>query len=121
MDIDMADALPKQMVAADEVQDLHISGDADLRQVRQSIQDNGAPAEIAEGEFADDKGVRQRPSCIEQVDERLAPGAEMVYPNRGIDQNHAGRDRRRGGAFNPLSLPPSFASRRALSRSISAL
>src|ERR1700681_2950716 len=42
MDIDVADAAPKQMVAADEVQDLDIGGDAGLGQIRQGIQDDGA-------------------------------------------------------------------------------
>jgi hypothetical protein len=121
MDIDAADPAPKQTVVADEVQNLVIGSDAGLWQIQHGIQDDVALTEIAERELAKNKGVRQHLSGLEELDKRLAPGAEMVYPNRGIDQNHGGLDRRRGGAFNPRSLPPSLANRRALSRSIRAL
>jgi hypothetical protein len=121
MDIDVADPAPRQTVVADEVQNLDIGSDAGLRQIQHSIQDDVALTEIAERELAKNKGVRQHLSGLEELNKRLAPGAEMVYPNRGVDQNHAGLGRRRGGAFNPRSLPPSLANRRALSRSIRAL
>jgi len=65
--------------------------------------------------------VHQHPSGTEEIDKRRVPAAQMIYPNRRINQDHAGRDRRRGGAFSAPSLPPSRAKRRALSRSISAL
>jgi hypothetical protein len=39
----------------------------------------------------------------------------MIHPNRSIDQDHEGRDRRRRGARNRDSVPPNRARRRALS------
>jgi len=119
--IDVTDAAPEQMLASDGVQHLDIGGDAGLGQIRQGVQDDGALTEIAESELAKDKGVHQHPSGTEEIDKRRVPAAQMIYPNRRINQDHAGRDRRRGGAFSAPSLPPSRAKRRALSRSISAL
>jgi hypothetical protein len=78
MDVDIADSAAEQTVTADEVQDLGIGGDPGLRKIRQGIQDNDALTEITEGEFAQDKGMCQHASCIEEVNKRLVPGTEMV-------------------------------------------
>ncbi len=45
---------------------------------------------------------------------------KVVDPDRGVDQNHCGSARRRGTVLRSGSVPPSLASRRALSRSIRA-
>jgi len=46
--------------------------------------------------------------------------AQMVDPDRGVDQDHAGSAWRRGSGFNCFSDPPKRAKRFALSRSIKA-
>jgi hypothetical protein len=60
-------------------------------------------------------------ATIEKVSERAVPTPQMVNPDRFIDQNQVIFGRRRGDALRLRSLPPSRASRRALSRSIKAL
>ena len=47
--------------------------------------------------------------------------AQAIDPNGRVDEDHATRPgRRRRIALNPGSVPPSLASRRALSRAINA-
>jgi len=53
------------------------------------------------------------------IEQRRKPAlsiTEMIYPDRGIDEDQAFFGRRRGGAFIPGALPPRSASRRAASR-----
>jgi hypothetical protein len=121
MDIDVADAAAVQGMVIYEFEDFHVSGNADLWQVRQVIQNLSVLTEMTQCELPNNEGMRQHHFGIQEGGKRLIAGAQMVYPNRRIDQNHAGLGRRRGGRRNLSSLPPSFASRRALSRSISAL
>ena len=52
---------------------------------------------------------------------QIVTGAQMIDPDRSIDQDHLVVGRRRGTGAKSGSLPPSRAKRRALSRSISAL
>ena len=121
MGIDISDAAPKQPVLVDEMQNFGISGDAGLRQIHQCVQHDFTLTQVAQGQLADDKRMGQDRSSLEQRGERLLACAKMGDPNRRIDQDHADVGRRRGGAFRRGSLPPSRASRRALSRSIRAL
>src|SRR5687768_14996696 len=57
---------------------------------------------------------------IEQWGEHPTAAAEVLDPNRGVDEDHRGGSRRRGGAFRLGLLPPKSANRRAASRSTSA-
>ena len=57
---------------------------------------------------------------MEQMAEPCIAVTEMVDPHRGVGQNHAAPDRRRGIGRNFFCEPPSRASRRALSRAIRA-
>jgi hypothetical protein len=59
--------------------------------------------------------------AIQQSFENDVAGAQMIDPDGSVDQDHLGSDRRRDIGFRWASLPPRRASRRALSRSISAL
>jgi hypothetical protein len=58
---------------------------------------------------------------IEKLSEGAVPVTQMFNPDRCIDQYQVIFGRRRGDAFSLGSLPPSLASRRALSRSIKAI
>src|SRR3974390_2072693 len=58
---------------------------------------------------------------VEESDKGLVAPAEMVDPNRRVNQDHFRAVRRRRGVFRRGSLPPKRAKRRALSRSINAL
>ena len=121
MGIDVAYSAPKQRMVVDEMENLRVRGDACMGQAGQRVQHDFALTQIAQGKFADDKGVRQDRSRIEQRGEGLVAHPQMLDPDRRIDQDHIEPDRRRGGAFRPDSLPPRRANRRALSRSMSAL
>src|SRR5258708_2211605 len=61
---------------------------------------------------------------LEQVREPVIALAQVFDPYRGVGQGHRERlltTRRRRGALSDGSLPPSAASRLALSRAMSAL
>ena len=77
--------------------------------------------EIAEGEFTGHEGMPEDPSAIEEPAEPGISSLQMTDPDRGVDQYHSGFSRSRGAATRSGWLPPKRASRRALSRSISAL
>src|SRR3972149_7798162 len=121
MSIDITDTPAHQAVPFDEEQYLVIGGDRNSRKILQQGQNRFAVLQIATGEFADDKRMRQRPAGVQQFHQRRLTGAQVVNPNRTINQDHAGSDRRRGTGRNPGSVPPNFANRPALSLSINAL
>src|SRR4051812_37422837 len=75
---------------------------------------------MAQRQLADDERMRYHLPAIEQHRKALVAAAQMVDPDRGIHQDHAALIRRRGGAFKSGWVPPSRASRYALSRSMSA-
>src|ERR1700712_2291010 len=58
-------------------------------------------------------------AVLEKDSEVWVADSQMIDPDRGVDQDHAGVCRL-GIAFTPGSLPASWARRRALSRSINA-
>src|SRR5262249_54597333 len=121
MNIDEPDTAPEQGVMVDEMQDLLVGGHARAWQVRQGAKHDLAPTQIAQGDLADDKGVRQNQARIQQRGKRMVAGSQVIDPDGSVDQDHAGDGRRRRGAFRLGSVPPRRASRRALSRSINAL
>ena len=120
MNIDIPDTTPEQSVAIDEMPNFRIRGDHGVRQIRQGIQHYLSLTQIAQGEFTNNKRMCQSHSGAEHIRKLLFARAEVVHPNGRINQDHAGVARRRGGASRPGSLAPSRASRRALSRSMSA-
>jgi hypothetical protein len=65
--------------------------------------------------------MSQNLTSFEEGGELPVVCAQMIDPDRRIDQDHGRAGRRRRGVFNLGSVPPSRANRRALSRSISAL
>ena len=91
------------------------------RRTNQIGKDGGAWVQTPQGRFTDDKRVRQDLTGLEQRCQPLITFSQMIEPDRGINQNHDRRGRRRGGAFSFECVPPRRAGRRALSRSIKAL
>lgn len=118
--VDIPDAKPEQMLIVDQTQYLHVCRDGCLGEVVEQSENLVAPREVAECKLASHPGVRQHVAILEEPDERWVAGAEMVDPDRRVDKDHAGVLCRRRTDFASGSLPASWASRRALSRSISA-
>jgi hypothetical protein len=118
MSVDVPDPAPEQRMAVDEMQDFCLGGNAGLGQVRHRVQHHFALAQIAYASSPITKGVREYPSRIKQPAQHQVAGAQMIYPHRRIDQDHAEVGRRRRGVLSRGSLPPRRANRRALSRSI---
>ena len=121
VNIYVADAAPEQRGMVYEAQDLRIRGGAGSRKTRQHPQYEFALTQVAQSELADNEWMCQRCASFEQLRKGRVTVAEMLDPNRRIDQDHAPADRRLGGALRSGSVPPRRAKRRALSRSISAL
>jgi len=67
---------PTSAWAVDEAQDLRVSRHAGARQIQQRGQNDVALAHVAQGEFADDKRMRQHASGVEQ------PGEESIAARR---------------------------------------
>ena len=120
MRIQVADAGPEQFFAADEVQNLVVTGDKRLGQLAQITQYGVALAEISQGQLTNDEWMRQHLPVVEQSRQKRVATSQVVDPNRRVDENHAGAVCRRGTGEIPGSLPPSRASRRAVSRSTNA-
>jgi hypothetical protein len=122
MSIDVPDPDPEQGVLVDEMSDFLIRRDFGLRQVRQGIQNEIALPQPSQGQLTRHERMSKNLTSFEEGGELPVACAQMIDPDRRIDQDH-GRvvGRRRGVTFNLASVPPSRANRRALSRSISAL
>jgi hypothetical protein len=121
MGIDVSDAKPIEVMLVDVVQHLAVRCRDGLGQIGQGLQNELPLPQVPQSQFTDHKGIRQHLPSIEQPNQKLIARPQMVDPYGRVDQNHPRPVRRRGGAVRWGSLPPSFASRRALSRSINAL
>src|SRR5262249_16041007 len=65
-------------------------------------------------ELADNERMHSNQVLLQQIPEFRDSNAEMVHPDRSVDQNHfSGCGRLRGGVVNLGMLPPSAASLRA--------
>jgi hypothetical protein len=89
--VDVAEAASEQGFAIYEAEDLGVRRQFGARQVRKCAENNFALANLAKREFANDKGVHQHPTCVEQLREPAAASAQMIDPDRGIDEDHARR------------------------------
>jgi hypothetical protein len=122
MDVDVTESRAHQAVLLDELQDLLVfclSGQGKKLQVREDFK---PVFEIAAGQFADNERVAQHLPILQQPFQVRDAFPEMADPDRSVYQNHIYRTAtlRLGTAFKCLSVPPSFASRRALSLAIRA-
>ena len=120
MRVDVSDAKPEQMLIVDQTQDLQVGRDGCPGEVEEQAENLAASGEVSERELADHPGVRQHVAVVEEPDELWFAGSEMVDPDRGVNEDHAGMVCRRETDVASGSLPASWASRRALSRSMSA-
>jgi hypothetical protein len=118
--IDEADSAPNERLVLDEEKYLLLGGEWRLGQSLQQVQYFISLAKISARQLTDHKRVSQDPTGVQQGNEALIAGTQMIDPDRGIDQDHAEPGRLRGTGFNCPSLPPRRARRRALSRSIKA-
>jgi hypothetical protein len=84
-------------MSVDELQNFLVGRGIRLRQILQTSDHKITPPKITEGKLTGYKGMPQNLSGIEQSDERVVLGAQMVDPDRSIDQDHADFDRRRRG------------------------
>ena len=115
--LDVPDAEPEQATVFDHGQHLGVGGGLRLRKVAQQPEDFAASRQPAECELADHPRVDQDVAVLQQFGKLGVAGAEVVDPDRGVDEDQPGA-RRLEISFTPGSLPASRDSRRALSRSI---
>jgi hypothetical protein len=122
MDIDIAQPSSHELAVLDESHDLVMGGGLGVRKRSEQPQDFGPVCHSTAGQLADDKGVDDDFSAFKKFREAKDARPKMINPNRGIDKDHgdqtAGLLRGMGRSF--FSVPPSLASRRLLSRAISA-
>jgi hypothetical protein len=118
--IDVTNAAPKKNLSFDKIKDFRIGGDIHRWQKPHRSEDIVALPEIAKCHFTYNERVHQDLSAIEKLRQFSLTSAQVIDPNRCVDQNHLDAGRRRGTAFSFGSVPASLANRRALSRSISA-
>jgi hypothetical protein len=90
------------------------------RELLEKIENFAAVPNVAARKLSDHERVNQNRIAFQRSDKRPISSTEMIHPYGRIDENHASAGRRLGIAFRPGSLPPSLASRRALSRAIRA-
>lgn len=86
MRIDVSDAEAEQRVVLDELQDFPLRGDNGLGQIAQVTEDDIAQPQIAKGQLADHKRVRENASPLKQMGKRVILGAQMIDPDRCVDQ-----------------------------------
>ena len=116
MSIDPTDTAAVQAATLNEAQQFVVFGNLSLRQGYEKAQDLVAIADGTACQLTNDERMRQDQLVVEKGLQPLVPGAEMLNPHRGINEDHAtrpGRRRRTGVSLG--SLPPSPASRLALS------
>jgi len=97
-----------------------VLGNPSLWQRRQQSKDLSPVPQVPTRELTNHEGMADYLPLVEKLNElRVAPG-QMVDPNRGIDEDHQAAERRRRIDRSELSVPPSLARRRALSKAIKA-
>ena len=82
MGVDVADAEAEQRVAINEGEDFCVAGENGLGQVGERGQDDLSYAQMTEGKFADNEGMRQNHPGVEQRGERRIARAQMIDRDR---------------------------------------
>ena len=117
-----ADATPRQTVTIHELQHVVVGNDVQRRQLPQQVHSLCAIPEAAENQLSDHEWMGGDGTVFKIADQCGNGSAEMIDPDRRIDEDHreplAGRRLR--GARARLSEPPSAARRCALRWAISA-
>ncbi len=121
MRVDPSNAAAVQPLSLKKTHHFRVFSDDGLRKGPEQRKDFVAIAQRAACEFARHEGVDQHFRVTQKRLQAPVPCAKVVDPDGGIDENHATRPGlRRLMGLRPGSDPPSFASRRALSRAINA-
>ena len=120
--VHIADAFSMQAVALNEARNLVVLCHHSRRQRLKQFQRRRTARQRATGNFTHDERVHHHTAAFEQRGQLRIMAAQVIDPHRGIDEDQglAGW-RLRTATVRFGWLPPSRASRRALSRSISAL
>ncbi len=117
MNVDVAYAFAMQGMAFDEVQDLVAVCDDGRRQILQQFEDRAAFAQVSTSYLADHERMHHDGRTLQQVYQARIATAQVVNPDRRVDQDQADvPDRLRGAAFSAACVPPKRARRLALSR-----
>lgn len=121
MSVHPSDSRTRQIVGFDELEHLFVQRQWSLRKCIQQRQDLPPVPDPAAGDLAHHEGVARDLPALEATREpRIAP-AKVIDPDRGIDEHYETlRALRRRMGLSCLSVEPSEANRRALSRLISA-
>jgi len=108
MRIDVANASARQLMAFDELHHFAMRRGDGFREVAQIAQHLGALRQAAKRDLANHEWMRERFVSVEQHHQLGIGGAEVVDPNRGVDQDHrsAGPAARRGLGFRIAPAQP---------------
>jgi hypothetical protein len=104
----------------DKREGLDVRCDGRERKITEKSKYFAAIREVAAGKLSQNEWVHEYLGIFQHARELRDAFSEMVYPNGSVNQDHARFGRRRGTERSLTSLPPSLASRRALSRAIKA-
>ncbi len=110
-----------KLVTRDEMNNLLMVGDRRTRQSCKHAEDFISVFNISTGKFAHNERMTGNLTFVQECNQFVVSCAEVLDPYRSIGKNHAsspGLLRLTGLRF--LSVPPSAAKRRALSREINA-
>jgi len=99
MDVNIADAEAVETIGFNEAQHLVVLSSDSLRHLPQGAQNRRAVSQISQRQLSDHKWVDQHAPLFQQTHEVWTGRAEMINPDRSVDQDHAGSGLRRGAAF----------------------
>src|SRR6516225_2856651 len=121
MRIDPADPLAVQVLALNHAHHFLMLGDLRLGQSLEQSKDLHPIAQPPACQLTDDEGMGQHLTDFQEGPKHAVSSAQMIDPDGRVDEGHATRPgRRRRIVLKPGSVPPSLASRWALSRAINA-
>ena len=100
VDVDIAYTTPHELLLFDEEQRFIFSDDAQSRQGLHQAEHFRPILQVAAGQLADHKVMGTDEAILQQAGQRWISAAQVIDPNRGIDQYHRLPSRRRGTAVN---------------------
>jgi len=90
MGIDKTQPEPVQAVRADEMKDFSMGCHRYTGQVLEELQNSQSIPQRTERQLADDHRMDAHPGLLEQPDQRGLGPVEVVDPDGGVDEDHAG-------------------------------
>ena len=101
MRIDVTNAFYVQFAAFNKFKNLFAGRDHRHGQIPQQPQDQDTVSQAAASNFTQHKGVHENSALFEQLGELRVSGAEMINPDRGVNEDQVEASRRlRGAAFS---------------------